>query len=415
MKKFFIIWTGQAFSIFGSSIVQFALIWHLTKETGSATVLATAAILTMLPGLLFMPLIGAWVDRWNRKHIMVVSDLVIALATLGLAGLFWIDVVEVWHIYVFAFFRALGGAFHHPAMLATTPLLVPVRHLVRVNSLNQTLMGAITIISPPIGVLLIELFPMQGVLLVDVVTALIAVACLVPVAIPQPKRLYPDGKTSVITDIREGFRFILGWKGLVISISGIAIINFFFTPLFSLNPILITTHFNGGLAEIGWAQSIFGIGMVSGGLIMSVWGGFKKRIITRIFGMSIITVAVLGIGFTPGSLFIMFAAFSLLLGLGLPITNAPMVAIYQTVVPREMHGRLFTLLEWFRGVLGPLGLAIAGPVSDAIGVQAWYIVSGFVLFAVVLVYVLTPAVMNLEYYKIKLSDLPPDVLPEKSS
>ncbi len=406
MKKFFIIWTGQAFSIFGSSIVQFALIWYLTRETGSATVLATAAIITMLPGLLFMPFIGAWIDRWNRKWIMIISDLSIAIATLGLVFLFHTGVVEIWHIYVFAFFRSLGGAFHHPAMLATVPLLVPARHLVRINSLNQMLMGGVIIISPPLGVLFIELFPMQGVLAIDIITALIAVGCLLAVSIPSLPKLNPEKKVALFTDIKEGFRFILGWRGLVVSITGIAIINFFFTPVSSLLPILITGHFEGGVAEIGWAQSLFGIGIVAGGLILSFWGGFKKRIVTRIFGMTIISIAVLGMGFVPGNLFVMFVAFNLVLGLGLPITNAPMVAIYQTVVPKELHGRLFTLLEWFRGVMAPLGLAVAGPVSDVIGIQAWYVISGFVLLAVVLVYLLTPSVMNIESYKIPDANVP---------
>jgi len=168
MKPFLIIWIGQAFSLLGSQLVQFALVWWLTRTTGSATMLALATLAALLPQILIGPFAGALVDRWSRRRVMIVADIAIALATLGLAVLFWLNVAQVWNIYVLLLIRATGAAFHWPAMQASTPLMVPQKHLSRVAGLNQTLSGLAGILIPPLGALAIEVLPMQGVLAIDV-------------------------------------------------------------------------------------------------------------------------------------------------------------------------------------------------------------------------------------------------------
>ena len=151
--QFFTIFTGQAFSLFGSSLVQFALIWYLTQKTGSANVLATASLFAMLPQILLGPIAGTVVDRGNRRMIMMLSDSLIALSTLVLVYLFWIGKVEIWHIYIISSVRSVGGAFHYPAMAASTTLMVPKEQLARVAGANQTLQGLVSIVAPPIGAL----------------------------------------------------------------------------------------------------------------------------------------------------------------------------------------------------------------------------------------------------------------------
>ena len=157
--RFFAIWSGQALSLFGSSLVHFALIWWLTQKTGSATVLALASLAGMLPQVLFGPFAGALVDRWNRRQVLILADGSIALATLILVYLFAMDQAQPWHVYVILAFRSLGGAFHYPAMAASTPLMVPEDKLTRVNGLNQTLQGLNAMVAPPVGALLITVLP----------------------------------------------------------------------------------------------------------------------------------------------------------------------------------------------------------------------------------------------------------------
>jgi hypothetical protein len=186
---FFTIWGGQAISIVGSQLVQFALIWYLTVETGSATVLATAAIVGMLPQVILGPFVGTLVDRWNRRRIMLLADSTITLFTFLLTLQFALNDVAIWHIYVVMFVRSLAGSFHGNAMSASTSLMVPVEHLTRIQGLNQMLNGGLNVVSAPLGALLLGILPIQGVLLIDVGTALLAILPLCFIQVPQPERL----------------------------------------------------------------------------------------------------------------------------------------------------------------------------------------------------------------------------------
>jgi DHA3 family macrolide efflux protein-like MFS transporter len=172
---FFTIWTGQAISLLGSQLVQFALIWWLTKTTGSGTVLALASLVGLVPQILLGPLIGTLVDRWNRRVVMIVADSIIALATAGLALLFWNGNIQIWHVYALMFIRSLAGGFHFTSMQASTSLMVPKEHLSRVQGLNQMLNGGMNIISAPLGALLLEILSIQGILSIDVLSALFAI------------------------------------------------------------------------------------------------------------------------------------------------------------------------------------------------------------------------------------------------
>ncbi len=208
--KFFTIWTGQAFSLVGSALVQFALVWWLTQKTGSATILATVTLVALLPQIVLGPFVGTLVDRWNRRWIMVVADSVIALATAVLMVLFATGRIQVWHIYAISLIRSLGGAFHHPAMSSSTSLMVPNKHLARVAGANQLLQGIVTIFAPPLGALLISIFPTQAVLAIDVVTAIVAVIPLLFIAIPQPPHLCGSGEWNCPKNILlAGFA---GWS-----------------------------------------------------------------------------------------------------------------------------------------------------------------------------------------------------------
>ena len=189
MKPFFTIWIGQIFSLLGSELVQFALVWWLTKTTGSATVLALAAMMAVLPRVLISPIAGALVDRWNRRVVMILADGLIALAVVVLAVLFALDEVQVWQVFALMFVRAAGAAFHWPAMQASTTLMVPEKHLSRIAGLNQALWGMASIAAPLLAALLLEVLPMQAILMIDVLTAVLAITPLFFIFVPQPQRV----------------------------------------------------------------------------------------------------------------------------------------------------------------------------------------------------------------------------------
>ncbi len=375
---FFTIWIGQAFSLLGSMLVQFALVWWLTEETGSATVLAMASLVAMLPGVVVGPFAGALVDRWDRRRVMIVADSSIALVTLGLAVIYALGLMQPWHIYLAMFLRAIGGMFHWPAMQASTSLMVPKAQLARIAGMNQTLQGVMNILAPPLGALLLSILPLQGILVIDVGTALLAVLPLLFIAIPQPPGS-PEAsgtKFNLFVDVYWGFKYIWNWKGLFLVLILATLINFLLTPGFSLLPLLVTKHFGGEAIQLGWMNSAWGIGIIAGGLILSIWAGFKHRIHTTLLGLVSIGVGTLALGLSPANAFGWALAAMVFSGIATPITNGPLMALLQELVAPEMQGRVFTTVHSLAALMSPLGLAIAGPLSDRLGIQSWFIVGG---------------------------------------
>ena len=400
MRKFFIVWTGQAFSLFGSALVQFALVWWLTKSTGSATVLAMATLVALLPQVLAGPFIGVLVDRWDRKRIMIVADISIALVTAGLVVLFVAGLVRPWHIYLAALARGVGQTFHLPAMQAATSLLVPKEHLARVAGLNQGLQGAISVAAPPLGALALGVLPVPAVLAVDIVTAAIAVSCLAAVAIPRPEPsaagAAAPGRRGVLADMAAGFRYLWAWPGLILLLGMAAILNFFLLPTQSLLPILVVKHFSGGAMQLSWLQAAMGVGLVAGGIALGAWGGFKRRILTSLLGVSLAGAGIGSIGLIPGGMISAAVALMFVAGAALSLANGPLFAIMQATVAKDMQGRVFTLLGSVGGAMMPVGLAVAGPVADAIGVRPWYIVAGVVTVAMAVAALFVPPLMGIE-------------------
>ncbi len=401
--RFFTIWSGQSFSLFGSALVQFALVWYLTRETGSATILATATLVAMLPQIVLGPFVGALVDRWNRRAIMMVADGGIALATLGLIYLFASGGIQIWHIYVIMMIRSLGQAFHFPAMQASTSLMVPEKHLTRISGANQTLQGAINIIAPPTGALLLEVLPMQSVLAIDIVTALLAISPLVFISIPQPVRsdetVNANGELKPIgfmQDVREGLRYVASWPGLLGILIMATLINFLLTPTGALMPLLVTKHFGLGALEFGLMDSAWGFGVIIGGLILSAWGGFKRKIATSLMGIIGIGIGSTIVGVTPANMYWLAISGMAFSGIMNPIINGPLFALVQSTVKPDMQGRVMSLIISAATAMTPLSLLVAGPVSDAIGIRTWFWFGGIFCLLMGIGGFFVPAIMNME-------------------
>jgi MFS transporter, DHA3 family, macrolide efflux protein len=379
--RFFTIWSGQAVSLFGSSLVHFALIWWLTQKTGSATVLAVASLAGMLPQVLFGPFAGALVDRWNRRWVMILADGFIALATLILIYLFATDQAQAWHVYAILAVRSLGGSLHFPAMSASTPLMVPEDKLTRVNGLNQTLQGLNAMVAPPVGALMISVLPTHNILMIDVATALLAIVPLFFFSIPQPVRKeisQTEAKPNLLQDVREALVYMRSWPGLVAILVMAIIINGLLTPAASLMPILVTKHFGQGPLQLGFVDTAWGVGIIAGGLLLSVWGGFKRKIATTMTGIIGIGAGIIMVGLAPAGWFPLALAGMFITGVTNPIANGPLMAIVQSIVKPEMQGRVMSLISTFATGITPISLMVAGPISDAIGIRTWFWISGII-------------------------------------
>lgn len=336
-------WAGQAVSILGSAIVQFALIWHLTEKTGSAAVLATGTIVSILPGVILGPFSGALVDRLNRKLIMVISDLLVALFTLVLVVLFALGGIEIWHIYLVLFLRSVVGTYQFPAMTASTSLMVSREHLTRLGGINQALDGIISIAAPPLSAVLLKAWPMQHILAVDLVTAAVAMTMLVLlVRVSQPKQTSETAVTArqVLADVKAGFRYAFSWRGLAYLLVGSALINILATPAFSLMPLLVANHFSKGAVELVWMESVMGLGIITGGVLLGVWGGFKRKIKTSVLGVLGMGIFITLLGLLPSGGYRTALAAIGMLGFASAFANGPLGAIMQTKVAPEMQGRI---------------------------------------------------------------------------
>ena len=406
-RPFFTIWGGQALSLVGSQVGGFALVWWLTQETGgSATILALMTLIAMLPQVLLGPFVGALVDRWNRRQVMIVADSLIALFSAGLAVLSWSGVLQVWHVFVIMFVRALGGTFHYAAMQASTSLMVPKSQLARVGGMNQTLRGALNIITPPIGAFLMQVLPLYAIMGIDVLTAAFAIAPLFFIHIPQPERraeaipAAPGERRSPVVllwrDVVAGFTYIWHWTGLFIILLMATVLNMLANPAFSLLPILVKNHFGGEALQLGWLSSSWGIGLIAGGLTLSVWGGFRRKIYTSLTGLVGMGLGTLVVGIASPTGFWLAWAGMLFSGFMNPIVNAPLLALLQSAVAPEIQGRVFTAVGSMAGAASLLGMAIAGPVADWVGVQVWFIAAGVISMSMAVAMRMIPAVMQLE-------------------
>lgn len=403
-RRFFTFWIAQAVSLIGSNLAQFAITWWITKATGSATVLATATLFAILPGVVLGPLAGVLVDRWNRRAIILVADGVGALGAALLLLLFWTDAIQIWHLYAITFVRSLAGTFHFTAVQSSTSLMVPQEQLARIAGLNQTIQGINMVVAPPLGALLLEVLALHGMMAIDVVTALIAMGLVFTITIPQPIVKTPVAqRLSLLADLSTGLRYIWHWPGLFLGLCLSSLLNFLLNPAFSLLPILVTQHFQGDALQFATLNTTLGLGFIAGGVLLSVWGGFKRRLYTSILGIAGMAVGTLLLALAPADSYWMAVAGIAIFGILNPIANGPFMAIMQAVVAPEMQGRFFTVMGTMSQGMAPLGLLLAGPVADAFGVQIWFLIGSIGLLVISGIFFFTPALRSLEDHRFEQS------------
>jgi DHA3 family macrolide efflux protein-like MFS transporter len=352
--------------------------------------------MALLPQVLVAPFAGSYVDRWNRRRTMIVADFLIAVTVLILAFLFAANIVEIWQLFILMFLGSAFGAFHFPAMQASTTLMVPRKHLARVGGLNQGLNGASNIIAPPIGAILYVLLPMQSILFVDIGSAAFAILCLLMIRIPQPIRKKVAEKTSVLGDMKEGFAYLKGWRGGFVLVILAMMLNLLTAPAFSLSPILVRNYFLGGAEELAILQTAGAIAMVIGAAFLTVWGGTKRKIVTAGGALILQGFGTLFIGLTPADSFYMAVIFFAFVSFMVPVVNGVLIAIMQATIPPDKQGRVFALMIAGATAMTPLGLAFGGPISDLAGVSIFFVIAGIGTIILSIAAFFNKSLMNIE-------------------
>lgn len=394
--RFLTIWTGQAFSLVGSALTQFVLVWWITQETGSANALAIAGVMGMLPAALFSPLGGAIADRISRRLIMIVADSITAACMLVLVFLFSTGRIELWHIYTLMFVRATMQAFQHPATAASTANLVPESWLERVAGMNQSLQGVMTIAAAPLGAVALAFLPIEGALMIDVFTALLGITPLFFYKIPQPRSAHHESPQSILHDIRDGARYIYHSPGLFMlyAVTGLVVLTIM--PTFALTPLLVKQHFQGGVNDVAVMEALAGIGIILGGVLIGMWNARLPRVAVILvsFAISCGTVALTALA--PGNMLPLGIFWWFLSGVSFSTGNGPMTALLQAIIPNNFQGRALALLNMVFGLAGPIGLAIAGPLGENFGVRAVFILGGTLSTVICLLGLLSKSLWDVE-------------------
>ncbi|HEX6292698.1 MAG TPA: MFS transporter [Herpetosiphonaceae bacterium] len=362
MWDFSIIWFGQAVSMFGNALTNFALGVWAYQRTGSVTLFALITLAGVLPSILISPMAGVYVDRWDRRKVLVATDCGAAVLSLLLAGLLWTDQLMIWHIYIMVAIRSVMRAFQLPAYTASTTMLMPKEHLTRANGMIQFGGAAAQIVAPLLAGFLILTIDLQGIVLIDFITFLVAIASLLLVQIPNPASSGSAQKRSVLREAGYGWNYITGRAGLLSMLIFFAIVNFafgmaqvLFTPLilkFSTTPVL------------GTIGSLGGAGLLVGSLVLSTTGGPKRRIhgilgLGLFFGFSLLLA-----GLQASPVLIGIASFTCMFCI--PFINGCSQAIWQMKVPAEVQGRVFATRLMISWSCAPLAYVLAGPLSDQV-------------------------------------------------
>jgi len=377
-KKFIVIYTGQAFSLLGSAAVQFAVIWWLTVQKESAVTLTLATVVSFLPNILFGPFAGAWIDRYNRRTVMIAADGLVALSSIVMSIVFlWMEVPSVWFIYLVLFIRGIGNTFHSPAMQAAVPMFVPAELLTKAGGWGNLIVSVSTMLGPALGAGLMSAFPMAAIMLVDIVGAAFAVLCLLTVSIPDIPRT--SGKVHILADIKNGLTAMSRNRPLMSAFFPIIAATILYMPLGSLFPLLVRTHYMGGAWHNAVVEFVFSGGLLISSFVMGLWGGFKKR-----FCMISSSIAVLGVvsligGLLPSEAFPGFVVCCFFMGASGTFFNVPLIAYIQESIAPEMMGKVLSMLTTAMTLATPFGLLIAGPVSEAVGISQWFMWSGLLM------------------------------------
>lgn len=394
-KKFIIIWSGQLFSILSSSIAQFSIVLWISLETGSAEVLSYAMIAALLPQAVLGAFVGVFVDRWNRKWTMIGADSFVALCSGIIALLFYLDIVELWQIYLLLALRSMGGAFHSPAMKSSVPLLAPEKELTRIAAINQAIQSICNIGGPALGAVLLLAFDMSVIMLLDVAGAIIACTALLFVFIPNPKKENLSAK-SVLNDMRDGFRVIMKNRGVSWVMVTEILITFFVLPIVALMPLMTLHTFSGTAYQISLIETLFGAGMLAGGALLGVWNPKIRKIVMIAISYAIMGFALALCGMLPSTGFVLFAILTVVQGLIVPFFSGPFTSLLQTQFKPAYLGRVFSLFDSISLFPSIFGLLITSFVADNFGIGNIFIYCGFAIVLTAILMLCIPSVRRLE-------------------
>jgi DHA3 family macrolide efflux protein-like MFS transporter len=373
-KNIAIFLSCQAISLFGSSLVQYAMTWHITLTTRSGLYATVAIICGFLPTLLLSPFAGVWADRYNRKLLIILSDGFIAFFTLLLALIYMSGYRAIWLLFVVMALRGLGTAVQMPCIGAMLPDLAPQDQLTRINGINSSLNSLIFIGSPMLAGILMGFFPLEAIFFIDVVTAIAAIALML-LFLQLPT--YPKEKqesANYLQELWQGFAYVARQPYLRNYFIFCAALYALAAPPAFLTPLQVTRTFGGDVWRLTAIEVAFAGGMTLGGLLIAAWGGLKNRVHTM--GAAFILLGALTILLGLPGRFSLYLATMGALGLSLPFFNTAATVLLQEKVEAVYLGRVFSIMTMLNSSMMPLGMLFFGPLADVVAIEWLLICTG---------------------------------------
>lgn len=370
--------SSQTVSLFGSSLVQYAIMWYITLNTKSGIMMTLYIICGFIPTFLLSPVAGVWADRYNRKVLIMLSDGMIALSTLVLALLFLMGYEEAWLLFVMAAIRALGSGVQTPAVGAILPQIVPSDQLTKVNGINGSIQAVIMFVSPIVSAALLTVATIEMIFFIDVVTAMIAIlTLLLYFRIPTHQRNSEQPSTSYFNDLKEGLAYIRRQAYLKSFFAFMAVFFILMAPAAFLTPLQVTRSFGDEVWRLTAIEIAFSVGMMAGGGMIAAWGGFKNKVHTMTLATVLMGACTFLLGFVP--VFWIYLAFMALFGVAMPAFNTPTMTMIQEKVDESYMGRIFGVFSMISTSMMPIGMLIFGPIADAIAIEWLLMATGLLM------------------------------------
>ena len=387
---------SQCITLFGSTLVQMAIVWYVTIQTSSGVWVAAFTVCSYLPQFLISFVAGVWADRHSRKKLIIGADSLIALVT-------FLMVLAIPHItdktvvlgglLVMSVIRSFGAGIQTPAVNAVIPQLVPEDQIMRFNGINATMQSVVQFAAPAAAGILLTMNTLSSTLIIDTATAIVGIGLLSAVIIP--KQAIQSKGTSVFIDMKIGIKYTLSDKliGKVLTVYGLFI--FLCVPAGFLSQLFVSRVYGETYWYLTAAELAGFIGMVAGGILMSIWGGFKSRVTTMSVGL--IAFGSLAIGMGLSKQFALYLTLMIIYGVAITMVQTATTTLIQEKAEISMQGRVFGLLGAMYSGFLPVGMAIFGPMADEISLQWIMIGSGIALIALS-IFVGTNKEMRLSYH-----------------
>ncbi|MEC5273527.1 MFS transporter [Caldifermentibacillus hisashii] len=371
-KNIVLFLSSQAISLFGSSLVQYAMMWYITLSTESGVMMTIYIICGFIPTFILSPVAGVWADRYNRKMLIVLSDGLIALATLILAILFFMGFDDIWLLFLMAAIRAFGTGIQTPAVGAILPQIVPKNKLTKVNGINGSIQAIIMFVSPLVSAALLGMATMEIIFFIDVVTATIAIGTLlIFLKIPLHEKAKDKQTTSYLSDFKLGLQYVNSHDFLKKFFLFFALFMVLMAPASFLTPLQVARSFGDDVWRLTSIEIVFSIGMMAGGAIIAAWGGFSNKVKTMGFATVIMGVCTFALGSVPN--FWVYLFFMGVFGVAMPILNTPATVLLQEKIEEDYLGRVFGVMGMISTSMMPIGMLIFGPLADMVKIE-WLLI-----------------------------------------